>query len=66
MTQTTIKPLDELEEALKERNTILRYIAQYRDEYKRIRMKVRDWKHQVKALNHKIKEMEAKDGHIPG
>jgi uncharacterized coiled-coil DUF342 family protein len=57
MKQTTIQALTALEEAIKERNTLMRYIDQYRTEYRRVRLKVKEWKHQVRQLNQQITEL---------
>lgn len=55
--QTTIQPLTNLEEMLKERQNIERVISHYRDEYKRVRLMVRDYKHRLRALNIRIAQV---------
>jgi hypothetical protein len=55
--QTTIQPLTELDELLKEKKNIERIISHYREEYKRVRIMVRDYKHKLRELNVKIAQM---------
>jgi predicted nucleic acid-binding Zn-ribbon protein len=55
--QTTIQPLTELEELLKEKKFIERIIGHYRTEYKKVRMMVRDKKRELRALNIKIAQL---------
>lgn len=39
---------------LKEKKNLERLVSHYRDEYKRVRIMVRDYKHKLRALNTKI------------
>jgi phage shock protein A len=42
---------------LKEKQNIERVISHYREEYKRVRIMVRDYKHRLRALNIKIAQV---------
>ena len=58
--QTTIQPPTDLEDMLKERKNLERLISHYREEYKKVRMMVRDYKHKLRALNVRIIQMMKK------
>jgi phage shock protein A len=45
---------------LKERKNLERLISHYREEYKKVRMMVRDYKHKLRALNVRIIQMMKK------
>ena len=55
--QTTIQPLTDLEDMLKERKNLERLISHYREEYKKVRLMVRDYKHKLRALNIRINQL---------
>jgi phage shock protein A len=52
-----ISPLSELEGLLKEKKNLENLISHYRDEYKRVRVMVKDYKHKLKETNLKILQM---------
>jgi len=55
--QTTTSPLNKLEELLKEKKNLENLISHYRDEYKRVRLMVKDYKRKLKETNLKILQM---------
>jgi phage shock protein A len=55
--QMTIQPTSDLEEMLKEQKNLERLVSHYREEYKKVRMMVRDYKHRLRALNIKIAQL---------
>ena len=60
MRQTTIEPLSELEEMLKQRKFLQGVIEHYRTEYKKVRLMVREKKRDLKALNLRITQATKK------
>lgn len=61
MRQTTIEPLNQLEEMLKQRKFLQGIIEHYRTEYKKVRLMVREKKRELKALNLKISQATKPD-----
>lgn len=56
--QTTIQPITELDELRKEKRYLERLISHYREEYKKVRMMVRDHKHKLRAISLRISQLE--------
>jgi len=59
MSQTTLEP-NELQELLNKKKELEKLVIYYREEFKKARLRAKDYKHQLREINQKIKMAEVK------